>query len=95
MFQFKAGTLIRLALYSVVLILAIRGSHGAAKFWGFLSVIGGAAVGYGAFQLARVNPLGASLLGAYSVFFFSSAAYVFTSRSLAEYYGAAGAGNEV
>lgn len=93
--QFKASILARLAVYSVVLLLAIRGSRGAANFWGFLSFLGGAVTGYSALQVARVNPLGASLLGAYAAFFFLSAAYVFKSRSLAEYYSSvAGAPTE-
>jgi len=96
LFQFKASVLVRLAVYSAVLFLAIRGSRGAANFWGLLSLLGGAATAYGAFQVASVNPYGASLLGAYAAFFFVSAVYVFTSRSLAEYCGSsAGAQNEV
>ncbi|MBX3659142.1 MAG: hypothetical protein KF740_11965 [Ramlibacter sp.] len=88
LFQFKALGLVRIALHFLLLFLAIRGKRGAAEFWGFLSIVGGVLTGYSAFRLATVSPLGASLLALYAAFLLVSAAYVFKSRRLAEFFDA-------
>jgi hypothetical protein len=83
--QFKVGGVVRLVLYAFVLGLAIRGSRGAAKLWGVLSLLGGAVTAYGALKLGSPSSTGFYTLSLYSVFFFSSAAYIFTSKTLANY----------
>jgi hypothetical protein len=88
LFQFRTLSLVRIALYSLLFFFAIRGSRRAAEFWGFLSIVGGVLTGYSALRSATAYPLGASLLATYAAFLLASAAYVFKSRRLAEFFDA-------
>lgn len=86
LFQFKLAGLLRIVLYSFVLLFAIRGSEAAAKLWGALSVLGAVVTAYGAVKIASSSVGGASFLAGYALFFAGSAAYVFFSRGLSQFY---------
>ena len=85
-YPFRASSLVRIALYALVLFLALRGNRGAANLWGALSVVGAAVTGYGALGAARSNSTGAAFLAVYAAFFVASAVYIFKSRNLARFY---------
>jgi hypothetical protein len=77
---------VRIAIYSIVLFFALRGSRGAANLWGVLSVFGGIVSSFSAVQLFQSNPDSSLLLALYAAFFFMGSAYIFLSRQLRSFY---------
>lgn len=77
---------VRIAIYSIVFLFAFRGSRGAAKIWGIMSILGGVVSGFGAMQIFQTNPDGSLLLTLYATFFFISSAYIFFSPGLRSFH---------
>ncbi|WP_398500499.1 hypothetical protein [Variovorax sp.] len=88
---------IRLAVYALVFLAALRGSRAAAWLWGAISAVAAIASGFALWTLIStrnahgVGPATIAFIGFQAVFYAVGTAYIFGSRSLRAFQQARGA----